>query len=499
MSCPGEVRRMDRGPSLEVDADWLGALLLRDGSPEGVLGELLDLWVREGWVRWGVFFARREGGWARLVARGEDALDRSLLRGVIRSSGTAPACDDVGVHCFDRCGERVGYLILRCPPGVKRGLPTHVRGALTLYLAALAPGDVGELVALRETLCETLVQRHSSEVAVGANDFPGIVGESAAIRSSLAMVQQVADTDASVLVHGESGTGKELFARLLHDRGGRCRGPFISENCAAFSPTLLEAEIFGSEKGAYTGADQTRPGLLERADGGTLFLDEVAEMDLSLQRKLLRVLQERKVRRVGGSELLPVNFRLITATHRDLNEEVAAGRFREDLLYRIVVIRIPVPPLRDRRDDIPLLVRHFLREFARQRGVPAPLVDPEALQVLRGHRWAGNVRELRNEIERAFTLSPARIRVDSLSDRFAEPYLNSYVARQVRKEVGADIRDLERVVIGGVIRDVLNETKWNKTQAAAILGLPKTTFYRRLRHYGIHDDDEIREGARQQP
>lgn len=484
---PGDVRGVDVSDGfLAVDAEWLGTLLVGEGSPERILGALVDAWLRAGWIRWGVFFLRREGGWVRLVSRGEDAPRGQTLRAIaFGDSSNTMAC---GFPLVRGDGE-VGRLVVGVQPGADRRhttMPIVVRHALTLYLAGVGTSDAGETDAVHETMCQRLLEAHEALPAqIGKEEFPGIIGQSAALRDALSLVKQVAGTDVSVLVHGESGTGKELFARLIHDLSERRRGPFVSENCAAFSATLLEGEIFGSEKGSFTGADATRLGLLERAHGGTLFLDEVAEMDLALQRKLLRVLQERRVRRVGGAEALPVDFRLITATHRDLKQEVAAGRFREDLLYRILVIQVPVPPLRERRDDIALLTRHFLREFARQRRVPAPLVDARAMEVLRNYRWPGNVRELRNEIERAFTLSPAGIRVESLSDRFAEPFLNGYVARQVRREVGADIRDLERVVIGGIIREVLEETNGNKTQAAAILGLPKTTFYRRLVHYGI--------------
>ena len=317
-------------------------------------------------------------------------------------------------------------------------------------------------------------------------DFPEIVGRSPALTQALSLVARVAATRVSVLILGESGTGKELIGRAIH-RLSRRTGRFVSENCAAISDSLLEAELFGTVKGAYTGADRSRVGLIEEAAEGTLFLDEIAEMGPGLQSKLLRVLQEREVRRVGSSKSTPVDFRLISATHRDLERHIDEGHFRSDLLFRIDVVRIELPPLRARVGDVPILARHFLAAIARAHGRPVPPIDPRAIEQLERCSWPGNVRELRNEMERAFALSPDRIGPDSLSPRIRQGAIPHPLSQQIRDQIGCDLTRLERVVCGGMVQEVLRETNGNKAEAARRLGIPKTNLYRRLERYGIRE------------
>ncbi len=244
-----------------------------------------------------------------------------------------------------------------------------------------------------------------------------IVGRSAGLEMVLATVAKVAPSDANVLVTGESGTGKELVARALHANSARCEGPFIAVDCAALPSNLLESELFGHEKGAFTGANQAKRGLLELAHGGTVFLDEIGELSPELQAKLLRALQERAFRRLGGERLMSVDIRIISSTNRDLNSEIEQGRFRQDLLYRLNVVSIALPALRDRPGDVALLVQHFLEEFSRAAGRPCGKITPEALRLLEQYRWPGNVRELRNAIERAVVLcDDGTVRVRDLPD-----------------------------------------------------------------------------------
>lgn len=248
-----------------------------------------------------------------------------------------------------------------------------------------------------------------------------IVGGSAVLEMVLATVAKVAPSDANVLVTGESGTGKELIAAALHANSARCRGPFVAVDCAALPSNLLESELFGHEKGAFTGANQAKRGLLELAHGGTLFLDEIAELSAELQAKLLRTLQERSFRRLGGERLVSVDIRLISSTNRDLPTEVQQGRFRQDLLYRLNVVSITLPPLRDRPGDVPLLVQHFLQKFTQAAGKACVQIIPEALRLLERHPWPGNVRELRNVIERAVVLCDGNaLRVRDLPDYLRE-------------------------------------------------------------------------------
>jgi DNA-binding NtrC family response regulator len=236
-----------------------------------------------------------------------------------------------------------------------------------------------------------------------------IIGRSASLEMVLATVAKVAPSEANVLVLGESGTGKELVARALHANSGRRQGPFTPVDCAALPSNLLESELFGHEKGAFTGANQAKRGLLELAHGGTLLLDEIAELSCELQAKLLRTLQERNFRRLGGERLVSVDIRIISSTNRDLDVEVQQGRFRQDLLYRLNVVTIALPPLRDRQGDAALLVNHFLQEFSRASGKNCVRIAPEALWLLEHHQWPGNVRELRNVIERAVVLCDGEV------------------------------------------------------------------------------------------
>ncbi len=232
------------------------------------------------------------------------------------------------------------------------------------------------------------------------------IGQSQAIREVLETVERVADTRASVLITGESGTGKELIARMLHEKSSRASGPFVAVSCAAIPETLIEVELFGAVKGAYTGAETDRMGKFEAANGGTLFLDEVGEIPLLIQAKLLRVIQEREIQRLGSNESIPIDVRLITATNRDLEKEIEAGNFREDLYYRLKVVHLHLPPLRERVEDIPLLAEHFMRKYAEENGRALRTISPEALKVLQNHCWKGNVRELENAIEASVVLAP---------------------------------------------------------------------------------------------
>ncbi|CUU01626.1 two-component system, NtrC family, response regulator AtoC [Armatimonadetes bacterium GBS] len=232
------------------------------------------------------------------------------------------------------------------------------------------------------------------------------IGQSPAVKAVLEIVERVAKTRATVLITGESGTGKELIARMLHEKSDRASGPFVPVSCAAIPETLIEVELFGAVKGAYTGAETDRIGKFEAANGGTLFLDEIGEVPLMVQAKLLRVIQEREIQRLGSNESIPIDVRLITATNRDLEQEVAARNFREDLYYRLNVVHIHLPPLRERPEDIPLLAEYFMKKYAAENGRALERLSPETIALLQRHCWKGNVRELENTIEAAVALAP---------------------------------------------------------------------------------------------
>jgi DNA-binding NtrC family response regulator len=301
-----------------------------------------------------------------------------------------------------------------------------------------------------------------------------LVGSSSSIRRVEQLLERVAPTDATVLVRGESGTGKELVARALHYNSPRRERPLVTINCAALQETLLESELFGHEKGAFTGAMQAKPGLVEVAEGGTLFIDEIAEMAPRLQAKLLRVLEDGHYRRVGGTHESNADVRVVAATNRPLEEETKAGHFREDLYYRLNVVTIELPPLRDRPEDIPELVEHFLA--TRQIG-PVPFrVHPEALTALRRHHWPGNVRELANVVERAQILAEEHlINLDDLPENLARPSPGAS---------GGDPRHLEEVERRHVL-EVLQQEKGNKVHAARVLGISRRSLYRLIEKYGL--------------
>lgn len=249
------------------------------------------------------------------------------------------------------------------------------------------------------------------------------IGQSPAVQTVLEIVERVANTRATVLITGESGTGKELIARMLHEKSGRASGPFVAVSCAAIPETLIEVELFGAVKGAYTGAETDRIGKFEAANGGTLFLDEIGEVPLLVQAKLLRVIQEREIQRLGSNESIPIDVRLITATNRDLEQEVAARNFREDLYYRLNVVHIHLPPLRERPEDIPLLAEYFMKKYAAENGRALERLSPETIALLQRHCWKGNVRELENTIEAVVALAPPD--ADTLTPEHLPPHFHT--------------------------------------------------------------------------
>lgn len=311
-----------------------------------------------------------------------------------------------------------------------------------------------------------------------------ILGDSPAIRQVFRLVDQVATKDATVLLRGESGTGKERIARLIHTRSNRASHPMISVHCGALPETLLESELFGHEKGSFTGAHQRRAGRFEMADGGTLFLDEIGDISQAVQVKLLRVLQERRFERVGGTETLSVDVRIIAATHRNLEQMMKDGGFREDLFYRLSVFPIEIPPLRNRKEDIPVLANAFLARF----GHGKVFLGKKAETALAQYNWPGNVRELENLMERATILCPAgEIGLDHLPPNLSYGISASVVTSDFQLPAeGLVMDDLEK----SLILQALDRSKGNKSMAADLLGLTRRQLYTRLEKYGLAQQDE---------
>ena len=342
------------------------------------------------------------------------------------------------------------------------------------------PARTDVLVVAVERAVEHLALRGEARrlraAADSAAPIPGIVGASPAIRELTAMIRRVADVDATVLISGESGTGKELVARALHDLSARRGAPFVAVNCGAVPPNLLESELFGHVRGAFTDAKSSRTGLFLQAGAGTIFLDEIGEMPIEMQVKLLRVLQERTVRPVGGDEEVPFQARVVTATNRDLETEIDEHRFREDLFYRINVVAIPVPALRSRGADVVLLAKHILASIAGRSGKAVPELAPDATRKLLDYDWPGNVRELENCMERAVAMSSGRVEVDHLPAK-----IQSYQPTRLELAMGAPtemitLDEMERRYVRQVLASVNN----NKTHAARVLGIDRRSLYRRL-------------------
>ena len=300
-----------------------------------------------------------------------------------------------------------------------------------------------------------------------------IIGESQGIRKVLEMVAEVAKTDATVMIRGESGTGKELIARAIHANSKRRYFPIITINCGAYPEGLLESEIFGHEKGSFTGAQFTRRGKLELADKGTLFFDEIGNIGMKMQMDLLRVIETKQFSRLGGEKMITTDFRVVSATNQDLEQDVKVGKFREDLYYRLNVFTLLLPPLRERVTDIPILVEYFLDKFAKTMNKPVEKFSPEALDLLVHYPWPGNVRELRNIIERAMVVVKGKkIEVSDLSLPFD---------REGNSLASDSLEEAERLHI----QRILNRTDWNISQAASLLGIERVTLYSKIKKYGL--------------
>ncbi|HTR97974.1 MAG TPA: sigma-54 dependent transcriptional regulator [Candidatus Acidoferrales bacterium] len=439
------------------------------------------------------------GEWARdmgftplEVGGGREALD------AVRENGADAVLLDLRLG--DEDGLKVLKAIRELDPLVPvvmltgHGTVEHAVRAIKMgaYDFMLKPPDLDHLgVVLERALEHARLKREVDHLRATSPSAQPLVGSSEALKRSLARLERAAKSGTStVLLRGETGSGKELMARYLHERSARGAGPFIELNCSAIPEQLLESELYGHERGAFTDAKRFRKGLFELADGGTLLLDEIGEMAPQLQAKLLRVLETRTFRRVGGHADITVDVRVVAATHRDLSRMVSEGRFREDLYFRLNVVPVEVPPLRERTDDIPVLAEHFIQRFCRELGRPPARLTPAALVQLKAYAWPGNVRELRNLIERVVLLeADEEIRPEHLPaevTRGATASASAAAAEPFPAGVVRPFAEIEKLAIEHALR----VCDGNKTRAATLLGISRQTLRTKLKEYALGDDGE---------
>jgi two-component system nitrogen regulation response regulator GlnG len=455
-------------------------------------------------VRWVLKKSLEKEGIETVLAKdGTEALERlkegdiALVLMDIRMPGMS------GLEALDKIqtgGRGPAVIIMTAQATMQNAIEAMRRGAFD-YITK--PFDLDEVNILVRKAIE--VRRLSQEVytlraEVREKYEGGLVGNTPVMREIYKTIGRVAESDATVLIHGESGTGKELVARAIHFHSKRAGRPFVAVNSAAIPSELLESELFGHERGAFTGAVARKLGKFETAAGGTLFLDEIGDMNLALQGKLLRVLQEKEFDRVGGTEPIKTDVRVIAATHHNLEKAVREKRFREDLFYRLNVIQINIPPLRKRKDDIPQLAEYFMQKFQSHAGGKAKALTPETLKILRAYDWPGNVRELENAIQRAITLSQGdKIFPDALPPQIFRPghgvtisfenFLEEKLADLVDRMGGLEQGDIYTMVLHRVekplITLVLKRTEGNQVRAAGLLGINRNTLRKKIKELGI--------------
>jgi len=417
------------------------------------------------------------------AANAEEALERFAAEDVAVTLTDIRMAGMDGLALLDRIKDIDGealVIVMTAYSSVDSAIAALRKGAYDYVTKPFVNEDllqsVKNAIRQRELFRENRALRRELERRYS---FSEIIGTSEALQSVFRLVEKVATTTTNILVEGESGTGKELIARAIHHHSPRAERPFIAINCGALPETLLESELFGHTKGAFTGATANKPGLLRAAEGGTVFLDEIGEISPAMQVRLLRAVQEHEVLPVGANAPVSFDARIICATNRDLEREVGAGRFREDLFYRLNVIEIHLPPLRERREDIPLLVRHFITRTAHEQGQAVKAIQPEALSALINYRWQGNVRELQNAVERAFTLSSEEIDLDSLPPRVREAAAGESVALRDPDGLRPTLAEIER----RHLTETLASVNQDKVRAANILGIDLSTLYRKLKRY----------------
>ncbi len=429
------------------------------------------------------FWLKMEGYHTETATSAEEALEKCETRkfNIAIIDLKLPKMDGIWLlEKFNKRKSKIPVIMVTDHPSIETAVQSIKKGACD-YLAK--PLNLEELALIIEKIIErqTLIDENIL-LRKQLNDKYGlknIIGKSLAMKRILELVENVADIDSTILIHGESGTGKEIIAKAIHQSGLRKDGPFITVNCAAIPENLLESELFGHEKGAFTGAVNSKKGRFELANEGTLYLDEIAEMNLNTQVDLLRVLQEREFRRVGGSKLLKLDVRVIASSNRDIEKEIECGNFRQDLYYRLNVIPIDLPPLRERKEDIPRLVHYFINKYKKKTKREIKGVTKETSTLLINYYWPGNVRELENTIERGIVLGSGDfINTDNLPLRIRE---FAKERTEICYPLNKSLDDIEKEYI----KNVLLGTKWNITQSAGLLKINRMTLYNKIKKYKL--------------
>jgi two-component system response regulator HydG len=440
-------------------------ILVVDDEP-GIVTSLEKIFKREGWT---------------VMTAGDGQTGLEMLRkhriGVVVTDLMMPKTSGMDIlKAAKTLAPETEVVLMTAYGTVETAVEAMKEGAYDFVTKPLKRAHVVRIVRNAVDKLSLVVENRALKAQLEQQRRRSIVGTSLAWRRTMDTVNQAAASEATILLLGESGTGKELLARSIHEHSPRVAKPFVAINCAAIPESILEAELFGYEKGAFTGATTSREGRFEAADGGTLFLDEIGEMSRHVQVKLLRVLQEGEIERLGGGgKSRPIDIRLIAATNVDLAQAVKDGEFREDLYYRLNVVPVRVPPLRDRREDVPLLVQHFIGIYAQKNGKPITGCSPEALDLLADYSWPGNVRELENAIERAIVLTRSeQIDAQDLPREIQEG--GSAGGAGLSFPIGTPLADIEM----RVIRETLRHTRGDKRAAAKLLGIATRTIYRRL-------------------
>lgn len=448
----------------------------------------------------------RSNGYEVVVqARGDDGLAQALAEpyDVVITDMKLPDMDGLDlVRQLHQAKPKLPIILITAHGTTETAIEATKWGAFD-YVPK--PFEVEELLDLTARALESSrLMSEPVEMGDGASARTAIVGKSRSMQAIYKEIGRIAATPVSVLIRGDTGTGKELIARAIYQHSDRAGAPFIAINCAAIPEALLESELFGHERGSFTGADARRIGRFEQADGGTIFLDEIGDMDVNLQAKLLRVLQEKSVRRVGGKDTIPIDVRIIAATHRDLETAIRERHFREDLFYRLSVMTITLPPLDQRAEDIPDMIKYFLRRFGPEAGVASPSITPEAIAFLQNQNWPGNVRELENTVRKALLYArDYTIGVDHVKEIVAksrqsvatslqthEAYVTELMDQVERGEIenafGQMLADLEPELYGQAIR----RTHGNLTKAAQWLGVTRLKMREKLKEFGLHPKQE---------